>query len=206
MTDVARLFIVRYKKTDSDDADKTEEVQKSYFAAALNTDMDPTSQLVATYNGSEEIPQIVQWMSQVIKDGDSKDLPFFKTKTPPLVPEDADPIWSRGTDKIMSSSKGIKHRIGNAIYKIYDQLGDPRIGPILLLGALLSFGSIWLRRSQSVRPTQSNDSSQPNAKDDVRRNPRSRTKGVSKRDLPPSITDEEPKDAVQAQFSDSDSE
>lgn len=57
MTDVARLFIVRYKRTD-EDSEKIEEVPKSYFAAALNTDMDPTSQLVATYNGSEEIPQV----------------------------------------------------------------------------------------------------------------------------------------------------
>ncbi|KAM7480047.1 hypothetical protein LguiA_028260 [Lonicera macranthoides] len=205
MTDVARLFIVRYKRTD-EDSEKIEEVPKSYFAAVLNTDMDPTSQLVATYNGSEEIPQIIQWMSQVIKDGDSKDLPFFRTKTPPLVPEDADPIWSRGTDKILSSSMGMKHRIGNVINKIYDQLGDPRIGPVLLLAALISFGSIWLRRSQSARPSEPNNSIQPDVKDDQRRKRRSHPKSLSKQDLPPSITDEEPKDAVQAQFSDSDSE
>lgn len=87
-----------------------------------------------------------------------------RTKTPPLVPEDAEPIWSRGTDKILSSSKGMKHGIGNVINKIYDQLGDPRIGPVLLLAALISFGSIWLRRSQSARPSEPNHSSQPDVK------------------------------------------
>jgi hypothetical protein len=200
MIDVARLFIIRYKKTD--DADKTEKVSNNYFAASLNADVDPTSQLVATYNGSQEIPDIVKWMSKVIKDGDTKDLPLFKTKTPLLVPEDADPIWSRSTEKILSSSKGVKHKIQNFIHKMSDRFGDPRFGPILLLAALISFGRIWLGRSRPQRPIQSNGSSQPESKDEARR---LRPKRVPKKDLPLSMTDEEPKDAVQA-FSDSDSD
>lgn len=45
---------------------------------ALNDqDYDPASQLVARYNGSSEIPEIIEWVSSIIKDGDSRDLPFF---------------------------------------------------------------------------------------------------------------------------------
>ncbi|CAL5444897.1 unnamed protein product [Camellia sinensis] len=61
--------------------------------AFLNDDVDPASQLLVRYNGSEESLEIIKWISQIIKDGDSRELPFFRTKTPALVPEDADPIW-----------------------------------------------------------------------------------------------------------------
>ncbi|GMQ10760.1 hypothetical protein CsSME_00053642 [Camellia sinensis var. sinensis] len=74
-----------------------------------------------------------------------------RAKTPALVPEDADPIWSVG-------------RIGSIMNGIHNRLGDPRIGPVLLLRALKSLGSIWLRRSQSTHPIQSNNQTQPSKK------------------------------------------
>lgn len=83
-----------------------------------------------------------------------------RTKTPELVPEDADPIWVRGAQKVLSKIT-IKQRIHGIIRGIYDRLGDPRNGPYLLLGALMSFGAIWLRRSQPTPPSQSNQPSQP---------------------------------------------
>ncbi|KAI7985531.1 hypothetical protein LOK49_LG14G00648 [Camellia lanceoleosa] len=39
-----------------------------------------------------EAQQIIKWISQIIEDGDSRELPFFRAKTPALFPEDADPI------------------------------------------------------------------------------------------------------------------
>lgn len=83
-----------------------------------------------------------------------------RTKTPELVPEDADPIWVRGAQKVLSKIT-IKQRIHGIIRGIYDRLGDPRNGPYLLLGALMSFGAIWLRRSRPTPPSQSNQPSQP---------------------------------------------
>lgn len=83
-----------------------------------------------------------------------------RTKTPELVPEDADPIWVRGAQKVLSKIT-IKQRIHGIITGIYDRLGDPRNGPYLLLGALMSFGAIWLRRSRPTPPSQSNQPSQP---------------------------------------------
>lgn len=55
-------------------------------------------------------------------------------------------------------------KIRGFIRGFFDRLGDPRIGPFLLLGALMSFGTIWLRRSkpsQPSQPDQSERSSQP---------------------------------------------
>lgn len=73
-----------------------------------------------------------------------------RTESPELVPENAEPIWSSGTKKILSSGMGLKQRISTLNIAIYELLGDPRIGPILLLGALMSFGGIWLWRSQAT--------------------------------------------------------
>lgn len=83
-----------------------------------------------------------------------------RVKTPELVPEESEPIWSRGAQSILSKSIGIKERIHNIMGKSYVYLGDPRIGPALLLAALMSFGTIWLVRSQPGRPRQSGQESQ----------------------------------------------
>ncbi|XP_028119685.1 uncharacterized protein LOC114317181 isoform X1 [Camellia sinensis] len=208
ITDVPQLIIVRYKRNATEDSIKNEEKKpKNMLEAFLNDDVDPASQLVARYNGSEESSKIIKWISQIIEDGDSGELPFFRAKTPALVPEDADPIWSVGAKNILSKGTGMKQRIGSIMNGIHNRLGDPRIGPVLLLGALLSFGSIWLRRSQSTHPSQSNNQTQPSKKDDEDRpNQRRKKRAVSDQDRPPSITDTEPIDAYQMPLSDSDSE
>jgi hypothetical protein len=83
-----------------------------------------------------------------------------RTKTPELVPEDSEPIWFTGAQKILSANT-MKQRIRSIIRGIYDRVGDPRNGPFLLLGALLSFGTIWLRRSQPTHSSRSNQPSEP---------------------------------------------
>ena len=95
-------------------------------------------------------------------------LQIQRTKTPDLVPEDGQPIWSKGVQSLPSTST-MKQGIRGFINKIYDLIGDPRIGPILLLAALMSFGTIWLRRSQppqqSKQPNSNqHEQSQPNSK------------------------------------------
>ncbi|CAL5441758.1 unnamed protein product [Camellia sinensis] len=188
ITDIPQLIIVRYKRNATKDSIKIEEKKpKNMLEAFLNDNVDPASQLVARYNGSRAI---IKWISQIIEDGDSRELPFFRAKTPALVPEDADPIWSVGAKTILSKGTGMKQRIGSIMNGIHNRLGDPRIGPVLLLGALMSFGGIWLRRSQSTHPSQSNNQTQSSKKDDEDRpNQRRKKRVVSNQDCPPSITD-----------------
>ncbi|XP_042502470.1 dnaJ homolog subfamily C member 16 [Macadamia integrifolia] len=201
LNDVPQLFIVRYKRNSTEDETKVEKKPKTIWDT-LQNDVDPASQLVARYNGSNDIPQIIQWVSQIIKDGDSRDLPLYRTKTPELIPEDADPIWSRGAQSIRSKTEGMKHKIQSVMNSIYDLLADPRLGPIFLLGALISSGSIWRRRSKSTQPSPSN---QQSTKERFRSMQRNSTR-LSNQDTPPSITDVEPKDAFQVLSSESDSE
>lgn len=83
-----------------------------------------------------------------------------RSKSPELVPEDGEPIWFKGAQKVLSPDS-MKLRIRGIIRGINDRLGDPRNGPYLLLGALMSFGAIWLSRSQQTHSSQSNQPSQP---------------------------------------------
>ncbi|KAI9174662.1 hypothetical protein LWI28_020900 [Acer negundo] len=188
LSDVPRLFIVRYKRNATAENIKVARKPKNIWDVWQDEEVDPASQLVVRYNGSNEIPEIIKWVSEIIKDGDSNDLPFYRVKTPELVPEESEPIWSRGAQSILSKSIGLKDRIHKTMGKSYDYLGDPRIGPALLLAALMSFGTIWLVRSQPGRRRQSSSE---------REVPRNR---------PPSITDVEPKDAYQMPLSDSETD
>ncbi|XWS47997.1 hypothetical protein CRYUN_Cryun13aG0034000 [Craigia yunnanensis] len=197
------------------------EVQKNYCFFYLNTEnsyetcgprrvpTDIPQLFIVRYerNTTEDSvkveKKIIQWISNIIKDGDSRNLPFYRVKTPELVPEDAEPFWSRGQQGILSKSMGAKQKVQGIIILIYDYLGDPRICPALLLGSLMSFGSIWLMRSQQNRPVQSSQPSQAD-NDKPRQRERCMERKVSNKDLSPSITELEPRDAYQMPLSDSD--
>ncbi|KAK9080429.1 hypothetical protein SSX86_000187 [Deinandra increscens subsp. villosa] len=207
ITDVPRLFLVRYKRNDTEVNKKVEENPMNMFASMASRDVDPTSQLVALYKGLNERPQIIQWISETIRDGDSRDLPFHRTSTPELVPEDVDPIWSKGREQIVSSSRGMKQRIETVGIRINDLMGDPRFGPMLLLGALMSFGFIYLRRNQSLKPKESDSASHPKHEGaDGSKPRRRRPKRPTNQNIPPSLTDMEPPNAFQMPFTDTDSD
>ncbi|XP_022843383.1 uncharacterized protein LOC111366932 [Olea europaea var. sylvestris] len=179
---------------------------KKILTAALKVSELSTN--LKRYNGSSEISEIIRWMSKTIEDGDSRELPPFKTKVPELSPEEADYFWSQPSEKFLSSGKSIRHWTSGLYLQISDWLSDPRIGPSLLFAAMISFSFIWLKlnRSQSTQPSNRDESSQSRVKDENRPKRRNRRKNDSNKLIPPSITDEEPKDAQQMRFSDSDSE
>ncbi|GFP87467.1 Dnaj homolog subfamily c member 10 [Phtheirospermum japonicum] len=183
ITDVARLFIVRYERNDKNESLDTAKEANNILHAWYQTDSDPVSTLVAKYNGSSETSE--------------------KTSAPELVPEDAAQIWSHSSKKFVSSGKNMKQRASSFISLLSDYLGDPRIGPSLLLVALMSSGLVWLNQSRSTQSSIQNESNQLKDEDKPRR---SRPSKSSNQLIPPSITDEEPKDGRQMPFSGSDSE
>ncbi|XP_048329679.2 uncharacterized protein LOC107419220 isoform X2 [Ziziphus jujuba] len=77
ITDVAQLFIVRYKRNSTEENRKPETKRNSIWDALQEQELDSAAQLVARYNGSAESPEIIKWISQIIKDGDSRDLPHY---------------------------------------------------------------------------------------------------------------------------------
>ncbi|RZC80944.1 hypothetical protein C5167_043526 [Papaver somniferum] len=217
MTDVPQIVIVRYKRnsTKQDEPKAPKRQPKTIWDTFEEDNEDLASQLVAKYDGAMETQEIIQWVSKIIKDGDSTDLPFFRTTTPDLTPEESDAIWSRGSQTVLSTGQGLKQRVRGIITNIHDHIGDPRLGPILLLAAVLSFGSIYLRRSQSglanqsngtSQSTEPNQSSQPTMEEKPNREKRTRRKAVSNKDKPTSIADDVPKDAYNLLPSDPDSD
>ena len=58
MVDVPKLFIVRYKRNASEDGIKVDTKPKNIFNVFEDENLDPASQLVARYNGSDEISQV----------------------------------------------------------------------------------------------------------------------------------------------------
>lgn len=95
-------------------------------------------------------------------------------RTPKLVPDDTEPIWSITAQNI--PLKNLKQSILGSLSGLSIYREDPRVGPFLLLGALISLGTIWLRRSQqqvqpseqnqpnSNQPSESNQPTQPSSK------------------------------------------
>ncbi|XP_074316423.1 uncharacterized protein LOC141652729 [Silene latifolia] len=203
--DTPQIVMVRYMRNDSavDDQDKK---SSNSLLDVLKEDVDPVSQLVARYNGSAEPLQIMEWVSKIVKDGDSAKLPFFRTSTPELVPEDPNPLWSTSNEKFISTSDGIKHTFHRIVAGGRSLSGDPRTGPFLLLGALISFGGIWLRRSQSTTPRDLDETQQTHDMDDIPKEWRNRRRIDPAAEVPPSMTDFDPKGAYQMPLPDSDSE
>ncbi|KAK4437043.1 hypothetical protein Salat_0038200 [Sesamum alatum] len=194
-TDVARLFIVRYERNPNSEKEDTSKQANNVFHSLYHTEADPVSTLVAKYNGSSEISEIITWMSRTIKDGDTRELPPFKTRAPELVPEDGDQIWSKSSNSLISSGRNMREWISGFISSIPDHLSDPRIGPSLMLVALMSSGLIYLNGSRSTKPSNQNEPNQE--KDENKPGRRSRRRKASNQLIPPSITDVEPKDAKQ---------
>ncbi|CAE5957876.1 unnamed protein product [Arabidopsis arenosa] len=209
--DVPRILIVRYHRNATETANveqKSSKWPKTVWQSEAD-DVDPAAQLVVSYDGPAETPEIIKWLSKMVDDGDNRNLPFYRAKTPELVPESAEPMRSGVPKSVKATQKLLS--IWN---RIKDYLADPRMGPTLLLGALLSAGNVWWMRSRSStpQPAQTNQPS-PNQPDDnveekkkKERKREQRRKNAKEKEVPASITDNEPKDAVQILSSGSDSD
>ncbi|XP_057419341.1 uncharacterized protein LOC130713583 [Lotus japonicus] len=167
MTDTPRLFVVRYMRNSSALDNRKQEMAKWKTKISLVQDLiddsDQAGQFVAGYKGAvDDVSQINEWLTNIIQYGDSRDLPFFLLSTPKLVPDDdTEAVWSKPSP--VAPLKNLKQSILGVLSGLSVYREDPRIGPTLLLGALISWGTIWLRRSQRVQPSQSNQPSQPSS-------------------------------------------
>ncbi|XP_020694986.2 uncharacterized protein LOC110108617 [Dendrobium catenatum] len=197
-----RLFIVRYKRNSSEDEARTKRKPNNIWNAFDGEDSNLASQIVAIYNGSMDTQEVIQWLSWIVEDGDKNTShPYFIGAAPSLVPEDSTTFVSKSAQNIFSTGKGIKTSIHGVIIGIRDYLRDPRIGPVLILLACVSFGTIWMQSNTlPAQPTKVEDDGT-----DAARNLSNRRRKGSGHNITPSITDAEPKDAQQL-LSDSNSD
>ncbi|KAL9243252.1 hypothetical protein vseg_017162 [Gypsophila vaccaria] len=181
--DKPQMVMVRYMRNESAVEIQDKRASNSLLDV-LKEDMDPVSQLVARYNGSADPAEIMEWISKIVKNGDSSQLPFFRTSTPELIPENPNPLWSTSSEKFTSASDHLLHTAHRILSGGRNLSGDPRTGPVFLLGALLSFGGIWLRRSQPTSSSNSGETQQTRDKDDIPEEWRNRRRNGSSAAVP----------------------
>lgn len=198
-SDKPELFIVRFQRNATYEALKAEK-KTNLMETIQGQHTTDASQLVAKYNGPDEIQEINKWISQIIKDGDTREIPYFTSKVPDLVPEETSKEWLRSTKSIRSVGKSLKERVQNSGFHFRDYLTDPRVGPALLLCACISLGTIWLKNNQPTQNTPQDEAPKEKAK--RRPRPKLSTSLFGQ----PIIPDPEPKDARQWEMSDSDSD
>ncbi|VAH43482.1 unnamed protein product [Triticum turgidum subsp. durum] len=150
--DKPEVFIVRFQRNATYEALKADK-KNNLIETLQGQDTPDASQLVARYNGPDEILEINKWVSQIIKDGDTREIPYFTSKVPDLVPEETNKEWLSGTKGIRSAGKSLKERVQNSGFSFRDYLTDPRIGPALLMLACISWGTIWFKSIQSAQKT-----------------------------------------------------
>ncbi|VAH27689.1 unnamed protein product [Triticum turgidum subsp. durum] len=198
--DKPEVFIVRFQRNATYEALKADK-KNNLIETLQGQDTPDASQLVARYNGPDEILEINKWVSQIIKDGDTREIPYFTSKVPDLVPEETNKEWLSGTKGIRSAGKSLKERVQNSGFSFRDYLTDPRIGPALLMLACISWGTIWFKNIQSAQKTPKDEA--PKDKTDKRRRPKLSTTLFGQ---PESSADPEPRDARQWEIEDSDSD
>ncbi|KAF7014629.1 hypothetical protein CFC21_028609 [Triticum aestivum] len=198
--DKPEVFIVRFQRNATYEALKADK-KNNLIETLQGQDTPDASQLVARYNGPDGILEINKWVSQIIKDGDTREIPYFTSKVPDLVPEETNKEWLSGTKGIRSAGKSLKERVQNSGFSFRDYLTDPRIGPALLMLACISWGTIWFKNIQSAQKTPKDEA--PKDKTDKRRRPKLSTTLFGQ---PESSADPEPRDARQWEIEDSDSD
>ncbi|KAF6999932.1 hypothetical protein CFC21_015906 [Triticum aestivum] len=198
--DKPEVFIVRFQRNATYEALKADK-KNNLIETLQGQDTPDASQLVARYNGPDEILEINKWVSQIIKDGDTREIPYFTSKVPDHVPEETNKEWLSGTKGIRSAGKSLKERVQNSGFSFRDYLTDPRIGPALLMLACISWGTIWFKNIQSAQKTPKDEA--PKDKTDKRRRPKLSTTLFGQ---PESSADPEPRDARQWEIEDSDSD
>lgn len=201
---IPRLFIVRYKRNSSGDDLKANNKPNNIWSAFEGEDSNLASQIVAIYNGSADTQEVIQWISWIVEDGDKSTMhPYFIGAAPALIPEDSTTFASKSAQNIFTAGRGIKNKVHGTTTGILDYLRDPRTGPFLFLAACISFGIIWMQtNSPSTEPAKLDSGGSHTAGE---RNQSHRRKKGLNQNIPPSITDVEPKDAHQM-LSDSDSD
>ncbi|CAN8304800.1 unnamed protein product [Cochlearia groenlandica] len=215
--DVSRILIVRYHRNATETANaekKTSKWPQTVWQSEAD-DVDPAAQLVVSYDGPSETPEIIKWLSKMVEDGDNRNLPFYRAKTPELVAESEEPMRTGVPKSVKATQKVLS--IWNMIK---DYVNDPRMGPTLLLAAFLCAGNVWWMRSRSTKqpvhtdqPPSSSNQAENNVEEEEEeekkkkeRKRAQRRRNAKEKEAPASITDNYPKDAVQILSSASDSD
>ncbi|CAA6659728.1 unnamed protein product [Spirodela intermedia] len=153
--DVPKLFIVRYRRNSTENSLKPTKKVKSIWNRFEDEDVNLASQLVARYNGSDNLYEVIKWISQIIDDGDNRNLPYFVNN--PDIPNEIKLGFEKSYLGVVLVGWRLKTKLQDIIQNVYSHTADPRLGPLFMLGACISFSTIWLRNGAGTRQTEDED-------------------------------------------------
>lgn len=149
--DVPRIFLVRYRRHPKDHHFFLQKKSRfnSIWQKLLEEEEDLASQIVAKYNGSMEVSEIVFWVSEMIKEGDSEDLLFYIKRPPALVSEESKPAWLVNARTYVSlKSEGILQKCRSFVLGMLDYVKEPNVMPTVVLVVILYTGSLVFASKQ----------------------------------------------------------
>ncbi|KAG6495654.1 hypothetical protein ZIOFF_043480 [Zingiber officinale] len=73
--DVPQILIVRYLRNSTDN--NAENDRWKHFRNQYLGDTNVASQLIARYPGPEDVEELIQWISQIVERGDTREFPYF---------------------------------------------------------------------------------------------------------------------------------
>ncbi|XP_024531523.1 uncharacterized protein LOC9633474 [Selaginella moellendorffii] len=85
--DVARIFMIRFRRDPNHQKPVVKRINTWWRLD--DEEQDLASMLIAPYSGANEISEVLSWISNTVRDGDTNEIPFFNTKSvPALIPEE----------------------------------------------------------------------------------------------------------------------
>ena len=143
--DVPKLFLVRYQRRFLSSEEEVEQEKQKALLRARNIWMslqedneNIASQLVSKYNGEIEVAHVVEWISQMVYEGDNHRLPSFSGKMPVLVPEEKPPFWVR-SQETMADGQAMVVQNGQWLLQRFFSSVKENINLLFVLAFLIIF-------------------------------------------------------------------
>lgn len=140
--DVPKIFLVRYQRKlltikEQERIEKNKALRANNPWISLLEDNDSVaSQLVSKYEGSATVADIVQWVSQMVYEGDNNDLPSFSGKMPELLPEESLPFWAQSQEVVADGQAKVVHFIQRFMQTLSPYTSNMSLVPVVVFLAI----------------------------------------------------------------------
>ncbi|KAG6552475.1 hypothetical protein Mapa_005895 [Marchantia paleacea] len=142
-----RVFLIRYLREVKEEKGEDEYkrwLPKTTWQRQSEEEMKFARQLVTKYNGSSEVAEvIISWISNMVYQGDTEELPSFRGKTPELIAEESVPFAAKSQDFVSDKTEKLIEKGRNFVYLLQDFREDPKFIPLLLFIALF-YTTTWV--------------------------------------------------------------
>ncbi|KAL2642007.1 hypothetical protein R1flu_009594 [Riccia fluitans] len=144
--ELPKIFLIRYlREVEQSEGEAQEKrwLPKTRWERQAEEEKQYARQLVTKYNGSSDVAEIVAWISNMVYQGDSQELPSFRGRAPDLAPEESAPFATKTQEFILEKKEEIFEKGQNFLYMLQDLRDDAKFTPFVLIIAVV-YTSAWL--------------------------------------------------------------